>query len=44
MENLNLISNMATKDAIFYEFITKIIESASLKNGEKQNCVYAEAL
>ena len=30
--------------AIFYEFIRKTIESASLKNGEKLNCVHAEAL
>ena len=45
MENLILISNMAMKYPIFYEFVKKITESASLKNDEKQNCVYpAEAL
>ena len=35
---------MALKYSIFYEFIRNTIESASLKNGEKQNCVHAEAL
>ena len=35
---------MAKKCAIFYEFIRKTLESAGLKNGEKQNCVHAEAL
>ena len=32
------------KIAIFYEFIKKLINNSSFKNGEKQNCVYAEAL
>ena len=44
MENLIIISNMAIYYAIFYEFIKKIIENASLKYGEKRNCADAEAL
>ena len=39
-----LISNVPIKYAIFYGFIKQMIESAGLKNGEKQNCVYPEAL
>ena len=35
---------MAMKYVIFYEFISNTTESASLKNGEKPNCVHAEAL
>ena len=35
---------MAIKYAIFCESIKKIIENASLKNGKKQNCAYADAL
>ena len=44
LENCILISNRPMKCAIFYEFIKKITESASLKNGKKWNCVYPEAL
>ena len=35
---------MAMKYALFYEFIRQIVERQSLKNGEKRNCAYAEAL
>ena len=44
LENCILISNMAMKYAIFHEFIEKVILSACLKSGEKQNCAHAEAL
>ena len=43
-ENSSFISNMAIQYAIVYENIKQIIESASLKNGEKRNCAYADAL
>ena len=39
-----LHSDIKYWNEIFYEFIKQINKSASLKNGEKQNCFYAEAL